>query len=101
MRVGATIAPQHMDVLRSSYTKIHVSPKYSLPIADSGFRAPAKRQFEIALAKYKNDGTPFNFNATRCQTMACLKDQDELPGEQKLMSRLGPIRRCASLLRFA
>ncbi|KAL2067707.1 hypothetical protein VTL71DRAFT_15803 [Oculimacula yallundae] len=78
MRLGATIEPAHMELLRNSYTKIHVSPKYSLPIGDSGFRAPMKEQFEIALARYKNDGTPFDFDAIRCESKECSKEKNDL-----------------------
>jgi hypothetical protein len=58
MRVGATIETEHMNLLRSMYTTIPVSAKYSLPLFDSNFRGPAKEQFEIALAHYNN--TPYN-----------------------------------------
>jgi len=84
MRVGATIAPEHMD-LRSLNTKIPVSPKHTLSLFDSSFRGPARRQFEIALAHYKNDGTPYNIYAERCQGPGCDKAQDELDECQKLM----------------
>ena len=88
MRVGATIEPTYLDLLRNAYTKIHVSPKYSLSIADSGFRAPMKEQFEIALAKYKNDGSPYDFDAVRCQNKPCSKDSDEL-GQGKTLKKCG------------
>lgn len=85
MRVGATIEPEHMDLLRSAYTKIPVSPKYSLPLGDTSFRGPAKAQFEIALAHYRNDGTPYDFYAVRCKGMGCAKAQDELDEGMKLL----------------
>jgi hypothetical protein len=85
MRVGATIEPQHMELVRNLYTKIPVSPKYSLPLFDSHFRALAKRQCEIALAHYKNDGTPYNFYAARCELAGCEKADDELREGQRLM----------------
>ncbi|KAK0101129.1 hypothetical protein ONS95_012890 [Cadophora gregata] len=88
MRVGATIEPVHMELLRDSYPKIHVSPKYSFPLADSGFRAPMKEQFEIALAKYKNDGTPYNFDAIRCEHKPCSKESNEL-GEGMILKKCG------------
>jgi hypothetical protein len=78
MRVGATIEPEHMTLLRGVYTKIPVSPKYSMVLCDSGFRGPGKKQFEIALAHYKNDGTPYDFNADRCERSGCDLAQDEL-----------------------
>jgi hypothetical protein len=84
MRVGATISPKYMEVLQSIYTKIPVSPKYSLPICDSGFRGPMKKQFEVALAHYKNDGTPYDFYAERCGKKGCDKAQDELNEGQSL-----------------
>jgi hypothetical protein len=85
MRVGATIEPEHMELLQQSYTKIPVSPKFSLPLVDSGFRGPIKRQFEIALTRYKNDGTPYNFYAARCALAGCDKAEDEHLEGQKLM----------------
>ncbi|KAH7310022.1 hypothetical protein BKA65DRAFT_485239 [Rhexocercosporidium sp. MPI-PUGE-AT-0058] len=85
MRVGATIEPAHMELLREAYPKIHVSPKYSFPLSDSGFRAPMKEQFEIALAHYKNDGTPYNFNAIRCESKECAKEKSDLAEGQVLM----------------
>ncbi|MAD87401.1 MAG: hypothetical protein CL912_30955 [Deltaproteobacteria bacterium] len=88
MRLGATIEPVHMDLLRDSYTKIDVSPKYSFVLADSGFRAPMKEQFEISLAKYKNDGTPYNFDAIRCENMPCSKENNELV-EGKTLKKCG------------
>lgn len=91
MRVGATISPKHMAVLRSSYIKIRVSPKYSLPIFDSGFRGPMKEQFEIARAHYKNDGTPYNFDDWRCGFKECSKDDSELEEGKKL-------KKCAKCL---
>lgn len=78
MRVGATISQKHLDLLKTSYTKIRVAPKYSWPLSDTGFRGPMKKQFEIALAHYKNDGTPYNFDAERCKGPGCDKAQDEL-----------------------
>lgn len=78
MRVGATIEPKYIDLLRSIYTKIPVSPKYAMPLGDSGFRRPMRDQFEIALAHYKNEGTPYNFDASRCENKPCSKDKDEL-----------------------
>ncbi|PVH75724.1 hypothetical protein DL98DRAFT_536294 [Cadophora sp. DSE1049] len=88
MRLGATIEPVHMDLLRNAYTKINVSPKYAFVLADSGFRAPMKEQFEIALAKYKNDGTPYNFDAIRCEYKPCSKENNEL-GEGKTLKKCG------------
>jgi hypothetical protein len=85
MRVGATISPEHIDLLCSFYTKIPVSPKYPLPLFDYSFRGQARRQFEIALARCKNDGTPYNFYAERCRGPGCDKVQDELAEGQKLM----------------
>ncbi|KAE9374349.1 hypothetical protein N431DRAFT_503221 [Stipitochalara longipes BDJ] len=84
MRVGATIEPKYMDVLRTGYKKIQVAPKYSFPISDTGFRAPMKKQFEIALAHYKNDGTPYDFFADRCKGPGCNKANDELEERSKL-----------------
>ncbi|KAG4440583.1 hypothetical protein IFR05_003950 [Cadophora sp. M221] len=84
MRVGATIQPIHMDLLRDAYTKIDVSPKYSWVLSDSGFRAPMKEQFEIALARYKNDGTPHNFDAVRCENKECAKERTDLAEGQAL-----------------
>ncbi|KAH7378064.1 hypothetical protein BKA64DRAFT_648784 [Cadophora sp. MPI-SDFR-AT-0126] len=78
MRLGATIEPVHMELLRNAYTKIDVSPKFTWVLADSGFRAPMKEQFEIALAKYKNDGTPYDFDAVRCENKPCSKENKEL-----------------------
>ena len=49
MRVGATIEPKNTALLRDIYTKTPVSPKYSMPLFDTDFRGPMKRQFEIAL----------------------------------------------------
>jgi hypothetical protein len=37
-----------------------------------------KEQFEIALAHYKNDGSPYNFYAERCKGPGCNKANDEL-----------------------
>ncbi|KAH9217530.1 hypothetical protein DL95DRAFT_459138 [Leptodontidium sp. 2 PMI_412] len=88
MRVGATIEPVHMDLLREAYPKIHVSPKYSWVLSDSGFRAPMKEQFEIALAHYKNDGTPYNFNAVRCENKKCAKEKADL-GEGQALKKCG------------
>jgi len=84
MRVGATIDSEYMDLLRANYTKIRVSAKYALPLFDSGFRGPMKRQFEIVLVHYKNDGTPYSFYAPRCELAGCDKAEDELPEGQKL-----------------
>jgi hypothetical protein len=78
MRVGATIEPKYMDMFRNIYTKFPVAPKYSLPLCDTGFRGPMKEQFEVALAHYKNDGTPYNFYAERCKGSGCGKANDEL-----------------------
>jgi hypothetical protein len=80
MRVGATIETEHMNLLRSMYTTIPVSAKYSLPLFDSNFRGPAKEQFEIALAHYNN--TPYNFYAIRCK--GCGHAKEELPEGQNL-----------------
>lgn len=85
MRVGASISPNWMEVLDTMYKKVRVSPKYFMPMMDSGFRAPAKKQFEIALDHYKNDGTPYNFDADRCAGAGCDKAQDELAEGVKLM----------------
>ncbi|TVY85116.1 SET and MYND domain-containing protein [Lachnellula suecica] len=85
MRVGATISPDQMALLRVTYTKIDVAPKYSLPFGDTGFRAPAKKQFETALRLYKNDGSPYNFNAVRCEADGCGKSQHDMPEGQTLM----------------
>ena len=85
MRVGATIEPEYIELLKQLYTKIPVSPKFSLPLGDSGFRGLMKRQFEIALAHYKNDGTPYNFYTTRCSLAGCDKAEADLPEGQKLM----------------
>ncbi|RDW75245.1 hypothetical protein BP6252_06387 [Coleophoma cylindrospora] len=85
MRVGATISSKYMDLLRTSYTQIHVSPKYSLPLADSNFRAPGKVQFETALRLYKNDGTPYSFDVARCAAVGCGKAHDDLDDGKKLL----------------
>jgi hypothetical protein len=85
MRVGATIDSEYMDLLRANYTKIPVFARYSLPLFDSGFRGPLKRQFEIAVVHYKNDGTPYSFYAPRCELTGCDKAEDELPDGQKLL----------------
>lgn len=71
MRVGATILSEHMDILRDVYTRVSVSPKYSLPLFDSDFRYPAKKQFEAALQHYKNDGTRYDFYQKRCWAPGC------------------------------
>ncbi|CZT50119.1 uncharacterized protein RSE6_11051 [Rhynchosporium secalis] len=76
--------PAHMELLRNSYPKIHVSPKYSLPLSDHGFRAPMKKQFKIALAHYKNNGTPFDFDATRYESMECGKEKSDLAKGEEL-----------------
>jgi len=78
MRVGATIEPKYMEMLQTTYKEIRVAPKYSSPLFDTGFRAPMKEQFEIALAHYKNDGTPYNIFADRCKGPGCGKANDEL-----------------------
>lgn len=80
MRVGATISPSNMDLVRSSIPKIQVSPKYSLAFCDSNFRGPAKVQIEGALARYKNDGTPYDFYADRCEGPHCGKAVEDLAG---------------------
>ncbi|KAG0646339.1 hypothetical protein D0Z07_8420 [Hyphodiscus hymeniophilus] len=85
MRVGATIQPECMEILHELYKTIPVSPKYSLPLFDSGFRGPMERQFEIALTHYKNDGTPHNFFAPRCALLGCDKSDADLLDGQKLM----------------
>jgi hypothetical protein len=92
MRVGATIETEHMNLLRSMYTTIPVSAKYSLPLFDSNFRGPAKEQFEIALAHYNN--TPYNFHAIRCK--GCGNAKEELPEGQilKLCGRCKDVSYC-------
>jgi len=60
-----------MTLLRDSYKKIPVSPKYSLPFTDTNFREPARDQFEQALHHYKNDGTPYDFEDNRCHNLSC------------------------------
>jgi len=77
MRVGAGIESKYMTLLRDSY-KIPVSPKYSFPLADTHFRAPARDQFEQALKHYKNDGSPYDFNADRCHNSSCGKTNGDL-----------------------
>lgn len=84
MRVGATIEPKYMDLLERTFPSIKVSPKFSTPLFDSGFRGPMRDQFEIALAHYKNDGTPYDFYATRCKNVECAKADEELEEGQKL-----------------
>jgi len=84
MRVGATIEPKYMDMLRAAYLKIDVAPKYSSPLSDTGFRGPMKEQFEIALNHYKNDGTPYDFFAPRCKGPGCDKANVELGKGVKL-----------------
>jgi MYND finger len=78
MRLGATIEPKYMAMLREAYLKIRVAPKYSWPLSDTGFRAPMKEQFEIALNHYQNDGTPYDFYAERCKGPGCNKAKEEL-----------------------
>jgi hypothetical protein len=85
MRVGATISDEHMNLLRATLPQIQVSPKYSWPLADSNLRAPAKKQLLTALANYKNDGTPWDFSATRCGRIGCSMAQSELASGQKLL----------------
>jgi hypothetical protein len=80
MRVGATIETEQMNLLRSIYTTIRVSPKYSLPFSDSNFRGLAKEQFEVALAHYNN--APYNFYAIRCN--GCGNTKEELLEGQSL-----------------
>jgi hypothetical protein len=92
MRVGATIETEHMSLLRSMYTTIPVSAKYSLLLFDSDFRGPAKEQFEIALAHYNN--TPYNFYAICCKGRGNAKE--ELPEGQilKLCGRCKDVSYC-------
>jgi hypothetical protein len=81
MRVGATIKPEHMELLRSVYGQIRVSPKYSLPLFDSGFRGPIKKQFEQALKHYKSDGTPVSVtrkHIVSLQMTQCLPPKQEI-----------------------
>lgn len=85
MRVGATISPANINLLRTSYQNIRVSPKFSMPMADSGFRGPMKLQFEIALAHYQNNGNSYDFEAPRCALAGCDKAADELPQGQNLL----------------
>lgn len=85
MRVGATITPDNMTILRAALPQIRVCG-YALPIFDSNFREVAKDQVETALAHYKNDGTPYDFNADRCGNKICRNAQDELPEGQRLMA---------------
>lgn len=85
MRLGATISPKHMEILKDLYAEIPVAPRYSTPLSDTGFHEPMKKQFEIALAHYKNDGTPYDFNVERCKGKGCEKAIDELLDGQKLM----------------
>lgn len=91
MRVGATIFPNHMELLKKTYTQIRVSPKYTWALADSNFRAPGKIQVETALRLYKNDGTPYDFDAVRCDAMGCGKAQEDLADDTKLQ-RCGKCR---------
>lgn len=84
MRIGATISPSNMETVRLSVGKMKVSPKYSLPICDSGFRAPAKAQMETAFKLYKNDRTPYDFFANRCDGSDCGKAKEDLPAGGKL-----------------
>lgn len=96
MRVGATLQPKHMELLRRICPGIKVSPKYSLPIFDQGLRGPMKVQFQQALKHYKNDGTPYRLysrglleafedgaNLNICGGPGCAKYPHEL-GENKL-----------------
>lgn len=88
MRVGATISPTNMQIIRQSIDSMRVSPKYSLPITDSHFRAPAKAQMETALLRYRNDGTPYNFYADRCAGPGCGKSREDL-GEDGRLQKCG------------
>jgi hypothetical protein len=88
MRIGATIEPRYMEMLRTNYKKIRVAAKYSLPLCDTGFRGPMKEQFETALTQYKNDGTPYDFFADRCKGPGCGKANDELK-EGTLLRKCG------------
>lgn len=81
MRVGATISTQQMDYLRQNYIKIRAAPKYSLPIFDGGFRAPMLKQFETALAAYRNE--PFDFDVDRCEGPNCYEAETELTNGEK------------------
>lgn len=85
MRVGATIKAEHMALLQQAYHRIPVSPKFSLALFDSNFREPARAQFEAALKRYKNDGTPYDFDAVRCEGPACGKAKDDVHESQGLL----------------
>lgn len=81
MRVGATISNAQMEYLRSLHPS--VSPKYSTPLYDSGFREPMKVQFDTALKFYKN-GTPYDFDALRCTEPTCRKGHSDVEHGGKL-----------------
>lgn len=97
MRVGATIEPAFMELLRSIVGKIPVAAKYSLPLFDTGFRGPMKDQFETALKFYKNDGTPHDFYAPRCKGEGCAKSEEDLDDGEKLMKcgKCGEVYYCS------
>lgn len=76
MRVGDTLLLEHLSLLRNVYLRIPVTRKYPFHkplVLDTGFRNPAKKQFEHALLHYKNDGTPYDFNALRCNAVDVMR----------------------------
>lgn len=78
MRVGATIPASFLAQVSEAVHGANVSAKYSLPLFDSGLRGPLKDQIETALRYYKNDGTPYDFNADRCKGPGCAKSENDL-----------------------
>lgn len=96
MRIGATLHPEHLNLIRSILPNLKVSPKYSSPLFNSYFRAPMKIQLVQALEHYKNDGTTYRIfgrglneafedkpNLNICGGPGCAKYAHEL-GEDSL-----------------
>jgi len=87
MRVGANISAQQMEILRDSYQKCRVSPKYTLAIFDSNFRRPAYVQFETAVECYPNDGKPWDFDVAHCKGPSCGKTEGVMKGKLKICAK--------------
>lgn len=86
MRYGTTIKEDHIQHLRNLVPKIQCNEGTVLPIADSGFRGPGKRQFLAALDRYQA-GKPRSFQEPSCH--GCGRVNDDVKDDGKLLMKCG------------
>jgi hypothetical protein len=75
MSTGAKIKDNDIQYLRQLAPEVKSNENFALPLFDSGFRSPGKRQFLAALDNYK-PGTVRNFHEPSCH--ACGKTNQDM-----------------------